>query len=112
MEDCLFCKIAKKEIPAKIIYENEEILAFQDQNPIAPLHLLVIPQKHIPTINHIETEDKELLWNLFSAAKKIAQDQGVAETGYRLIFNVGRDAGQTIDHLHLHLLGGKILSWE
>jgi len=108
---CIFCKIINQEKPADIIYQDEEVLAFKDIDPKAPVHILIIPKKHIPAINHIESHDKELVGKLFLAAKKIAKDQAVAETGYRLLFNVGRDAGQTVDHLHLHLIAGKKLPW-
>ena len=111
MEGCLFCKIIAKEIPTEIVYEDDDFLAFKDIKPMAPVHLLVIPKKHIPSINHLESEDKELIGKLFLTAKEIAKEQGLFDKGYRLIFNVGRDAGQAVDHLHLHLLGGKTLSW-
>lgn len=109
---CIFCKISDKELPSEIIYEDENFLAFKDIHPIAPLHLLIIPKKHIPTLDHIELHDKELIGGLILAAKKIAKDKGLASSGYRLVLNVGKDAGQTVDHLHLHLLGGKKLLWR
>ncbi len=111
MKDCLFCKFANKEIPADIIYEDDDFFAFKDINPKAPLHLLIIPKKHIPSINYLELGDKELIGRLFLTAQKIARGQGVFDKGYRLIINVGEDAGQTVDHLHLHLLAGKTLPW-
>ncbi len=111
MKNCVFCKIAKKEAPAKILYEDDKIMAFKDTIPKAPLHILIIPKRHIRTVDHIELQDKELIGELFVVAKKIAREQGVSETGYRLLFNVGRDAGQTVDHLHLHLLAGKKLTF-
>lgn len=111
MENCLFCKIANKEIPAEIVYEDDKVIVFKDNKPVAPVHLLCVPKKHIQSVNHLNIEDKGLVGELFLTAQKIAREQGVAETGYRLIFNVGKDAGQTIDHLHLHLLGGKKLFW-
>lgn len=106
MEQCIFCKVVNKEAPAQIVHEDELILAFKDIFPKAPVHILIVPKKHIETLDHIEAADKDLIGELFIAAKKIAKEQGVSETGYRLIFNVGPDAGQTVDHLHLHLLGG------
>ena len=106
MEQCIFCKIVNKEAPAQIVHEDERILAFKDIFPKAPVHILIVPKKHIETVAHIGPDDKELIGELFVAAKKIAKEQGVSETGYRLIFNIGRGAGQTVDHLHLHLLGG------
>ena len=111
MEQCIFCKIANKEIPAEIIYEDDKIIAFGDIKPVAPLHFLIIPKKHIATVDHLEFKDKQLIGELFLVAQKIAREQTVAESGYRLIINVGRDAGQTVEHLHLHLLGGKKLPW-
>ncbi len=111
MKDCLFCRIIKKELSADIIYEDDDFLAFKDINPKAPLHLLIIPKKHIPSVNHLKLEDKELIGKLFLTASKIAKDQGVFNKGYRLIINVGEDAGQAVDHLHLHLLAGKTLLW-
>ena len=108
---CLFCKIANKEIPAEIVYEDDKVLAFKDIEPKAPVHFLIIPKKHIPSIDHLELQDKELIGELFFVAQKIAKEQRISQTGYRLIFNVGKDAGQTIDHLHLHLIGGEKLAW-
>ncbi len=106
MEDCIFCKIVKKEVPSDIVYEDEKIIAFKDIKPVVPVHILIIPKVHISSVNHLESKDRELLGELFLVARKIAKDQGVTERGYRLVFNVGRDAGQTVDHLHIHLLGG------
>ena len=107
--DCIFCKIIKKEIPASIIYEDDNIIAFNDIEPKAPVHVIIIPKKHIPTISEIGPEDKELVGEILLVAPKIARQKGVSETGYRLIVNKGKDAGQTVDHLHFHLLGGKKL---
>ncbi len=107
--DCVFCKIINKELTAEIIFESEKLLAFQDINPVAPVHLLIVPKKHISSINHLKAEDKELIGEMFLMAQEIAQEKKVVQTGYRLIFNVGKDAGQTVDHLHLHLIGGKKL---
>ena len=106
--DCVFCKIVKNEIPANFVYKSENVLAFRDTNPSAPVHILIIPviEKHIDSINQIEDEDREIISELFIAAKKISKDLGISETGYKLVFNVGRGGGQIIDHLHLHLLGG------
>ncbi len=109
--DCIFCKIANKEMPSEIVYEDDEVVAFKDIKPVAPVHLLIITKKHIPSVDHLQTEDRELIGGLFLVAQKIAREQGVAETGYRLVFNVGPDAGQTVDHLHLHLIGGHKLPW-
>jgi len=103
--ECLFCKIIKKEIPSEIIYENDKVIVFKDIHPKAEVHLLILPKKHIVSVNHLEEEDKELMGELISTAQKIAKEKKL--TGYKLIINVGREAGQIIDHLHLHLLSGK-----
>ncbi len=109
MEDCLFCKIVKGEIPSTKVYEDEFVYAFKDINPEAPVHILVIPKKHIGSINKIEKEDEELIGKIFTTIKKVAKDQGIAESGYRVVSNCGKDAGQTVMHLHFHILGGKTL---
>ena len=109
MLSCIFCKIINKEIEKVLIYEDDKIIAFEDIEPKAPVHLLIIPKKHILSVDQLAPEDKELIGELVLVAKKIAMEKGVAESGYRLIFNIGQDAGQTIDHLHLHLLGGRKL---
>jgi len=109
--ECLFCKIVNKEIPAEIIYEDDNFIVLKDIEPKAPIHLLVVPKKHIPSVNHLELKDKTLIGELFLVAQKIAKEKGVDKTGYRLTLNVGKDAGQTIDHLHLHLMGGGKLPW-
>jgi len=106
MQDCLFCKIINKEVPVEIVYENNKVVVFKDIHPKAPIHLLIVPQKHIPSVDHLEIQDKELIGELFLTAQKIAREQRIAQTGYKLVFNVGRGGGQVIDHLHLHLLGG------
>ena len=105
MRNCLFCKIANKEAPAKIVYENERVIAFKDIHPRAPFHLLIVPKKHIQSVDHLKLKDQKLIGELFLVAQKIAR--GKKLKGYKLIINVGRPAGQLIDHLHLHLLGGK-----
>ena len=109
MEDCLFCKIIKGDIPSTKVYEDEFVYAFKDINPEAPVHILVVPKKHIKSINEIEEIDKNLIGKIFFAIKKIAKEQGVAEQGYRVISNCGKDAGQTVMHLHFHILGGRKL---
>jgi histidine triad (HIT) family protein len=106
MSDCLFCKIIKKEIPSEIVYEDGSITVFKDINPAAPVHLLVVPTTHIPSVQAMQTEDELLLGKLFSGAKKAAEIMGIATTGYRLIVNNGPDARQEILHLHMHVLGG------
>ncbi|EIJ36022.1 histidine triad nucleotide-binding protein [Thiothrix nivea] len=111
MSNCLFCRIVAGEIPAKIAYEDDDVLAFHDINPQAPLHVLIIPRKHIATINDLATDDAELVGRLYLAAKKIAAEAGYAEEGYRVVMNCGADAGQTVFHIHLHLLAGRHLTW-
>jgi len=106
MKNCIFCKIANKILPAEIVYEDERVLVFKDIEPQAALHLLIIPKKHIPSVDHVGIEDKALMGELILVAQKIAQEKKLE--GYKLQINVGRSAGQLIDHLHLHLLSGKI----
>ena len=109
MEDCLFCKIIKGDIPSTKVYEDEFVYAFKDINPEAPVHILVVPKKHIKSINEIEEIDENLIGKIFLAIEKIAKEQGVAEQGYRVISNCGKDAGQTVMHLHFLILGGRKL---
>jgi histidine triad (HIT) family protein len=111
MSQCLFCRIAAGEIPANILYSDEDVLAFRDINPQAPLHALVIPRKHIATINDLQADDAALVGKLFLAAKQVAKEAGYAEDGYRVVMNCGLDAGQTVFHIHLHVLAGRALSW-
>ena len=106
MEDCIFCKIIKKEIPATILYEDDEIIAFKDINPAAPIHTLVIPKKHIPSLVELEKEDELLVGRIYTVINKLAENQGVKESGYRVIVNCGKDAGQEVMHLHFHILAG------
>ncbi len=108
---CLFCKIISKEIPAKIVYEDEHALAFEDINPQAPVHILVIPKKHISTSLDIAPEDYELIGKLIEIANKLARENSVAEKGFRVVLNCNREAGQTVFHIHLHLLGGRAMHW-
>jgi len=107
--DCIFCKIVKGELPSSKVYENDKVVAFHDIHPAAPKHVLVIPKKHIASMNEAAEEDRELLGELFLAAKHIAKELGIAESGYRLINNCGPDGGQVVYHLHLHVLGGEKL---
>lgn len=109
---CLFCSIAEGSIPSAKVYEDEKVYAFKDIAPQAPVHVLIIPKKHIESAQAVTEEDNELLCSMFAAARHIARELGVDETGYRLITNVGADAWQTVPHLHLHLLGGKALKWD
>ena len=111
MASCIFCKIGEHTIPAKMIYEDDRCFAFHDIHPKAPVHVLVCPKKHIPTLNDVTPEDHPDLAHLFEVAAKIAKDLGVDERGYRTIFNVNAEAGQTVFHLHLHVMGGRVLSW-
>ena len=109
MEDCIFCKIIKREIPASIVYEDDEIIAFKDIQPAAPIHILVIPKKHIPSLVELETEDEKVIGRIYTVINQIAEEQGVKEKGYRVIVNCGKDGGQEVGHLHFHLLAGKKL---
>ncbi len=111
MGDCLFCKIIEKTIPAKIVYEDEHALAFEDINSQAPVHILVIPKKHIPTILDLEEEDDNRLGHVFKVANKIARDKGIAERGFRLVTNCNPESGQTVYHIHFHMLGGRPMHW-
>lgn len=109
MEDCLFCKIIKGEIPSSKVYEDDEILAFNDINPAAPVHVLVIPKKHIVNVNEIKKEDEALIGSIFTKIPMVAEKAGIKESGYRIITNCGKDSGQEVMHLHFHILGGKKL---
>jgi histidine triad (HIT) family protein len=111
MSDCIFCKIAAGEIPAELIYEDELVVGFRDLNPQAPTHVLLIPRKHIATINDVQPEDEPIIGRLYSAAAKVAKQKGFAEQGYRTLINCNDDGGQTVFHIHLHLLGGRRMSW-
>lgn len=105
-ENCIFCKIASKEIPEEALYESDRVIAFRDIHPITPVHILIIPKKHIGSIAKLSDEDKDLMGEMILAAKKIAENLGIAERGYKLLFRVGQDGGQTVPHIHMHLLGG------
>ena len=111
MSDCLFCKIIKGEIPGDIVYENNHVLAFNDINPIAPTHILIIPKGHISTLNDLEEEHTQIMGELFLAAKAIANDKGFSDSGYRTVFNCNKDAQQTVLHIHLHLIAGRQMTW-
>lgn len=111
MSDCLFCKMIAGEIPTDCIYQDEHIFAFRDINPQAPLHVLIIPKIHIATTNDLEPEHGQLLGNMFMTAKKIAKDEGVAESGYRAVINCNAGAGQSVYHIHMHLLAGRQMNW-
>jgi len=111
MTDCLFCRLVAREIPAQIVFEDGDLLVFKDVNPQAPLHLLIIPKKHIATINDLSRADDELVGSMFRRAAALAKDHGYSERGYRTVFNCNRDAGQTVFHVHLHLLAGRGFTW-
>lgn len=111
MNDCIFCKIAAGEIPADIVYDDGEVLAFRDINPEAPVHLLLIPRRHIATLNDLNEADAALVGRLYLAGQQIAAELGVAESGYRTVINCNRDAGQLVFHIHMHLLAGRELGW-
>jgi histidine triad (HIT) family protein len=108
---CLFCKIIDKEIPSNTVYEDEHVLAFEDLTPQAPVHILIVPKKHISTSLDIQEEDNKLIGRMFRAANAIAKEKGIAEKGFRTVMNCNRDAGQTVFHIHLHLLGGRVMHW-
>ncbi|MBT3216016.1 MAG: histidine triad nucleotide-binding protein [Candidatus Marinimicrobia bacterium] len=111
MDDCLFCKIAAGFIPSELILDRENVVAFRDINPQAPTHILIIPRKHIATLNDLEENDAELMGEMVLAAKDLAEQEGIAESGYRTGFNCNADAGQTVWHVHLHLMGGRKFNW-
>ncbi len=111
MTDCLFCKIRDGEIPADIVFENDDVLAFRDVNSQAPTHILLIPKKHIATVNDLSAEDESIMGKLFSTAKSLAADEGVSDEGYRLVVNCNEKAGQTVFHIHMHLLAGRSMTW-
>jgi histidine triad (HIT) family protein len=108
--DCIFCKIIASKIPSDIIYQDEELVCFRDINPQAPIHLLIIPKKHIPSLTSLSEADLPLMGHMIALANKLARDEGISETGYRLAINCGEWGGQLVPHLHLHLLGGRRLS--
>jgi histidine triad (HIT) family protein len=107
--DCIFCKIVAGQIPANKVYEDEQVLAFHDIQPKAPVHVLVIPKKHLVSVNGLHADDAAMLSHLFAAVQEVAKATGVAETGYRTLTNTGKNAGQVVPHLHFHVMGGKML---
>ena len=107
MEDCLFCKIIKGEIPSTKVYENEKVYAFRDINPVAPVHILVVPKKHVDSLSDLTEEDKEYVWEIHKAMNIIAEKEEFKENGYRVVVNCGKDAGQQVMHLHYHILAGE-----
>ncbi|MBI5462314.1 MAG: histidine triad nucleotide-binding protein [Gammaproteobacteria bacterium] len=111
MSDCLFCKMAAGEIKPDIVYEDADVFAFRDINPQAPTHVLVVPKTHIATLNDLQPEQAALIGKLYLAARQIAEQDGIAERGYRTVMNCNREAGQTVFHIHLHVLGGRGMHW-
>ena len=111
MESCLFCRIIRGELPSQTVHKDDLVVAFKDIHPQAPVHVLVVPRKHIATLNDVQEADKDLIAHMFQTAKTIAKQSGVDEKGYRAVFNVSAEAGQTVYHLHLHIIGGRRLSW-
>ena len=110
-QDCIFCKIVEKKIPAKLVHEDKLAVAFEDINPQAPTHLLIVPKKHIRDIHSIQQDDRELIGHLFFIAQTIGAKLGLDKPGYRMVINNGRDAGQAVFHIHLHVLSGRAFSW-
>jgi len=109
--DCVFCKIVEGDIPAEKVYEDDEFLAFSDIDPQAPVHVLVIPKRHIPNISEVTSEDSDLVGRLVATGNRVARENGIAEKGYRLVINSGPHGGQAVDHIHLHVLGGRKMKW-
>jgi len=110
MNECVFCRIARGEAPARIVYQGEDVTAFHDQNPQSPVHVLIIPNRHIRGVEAVEAQDEPLLGKMFTVARRVAEELDVAD-GYRLVVNNGRAAGQSVFHLHMHLLGGRVFRW-
>ena len=111
MSDCLFCKFINGEIQPNTVYEDDEVLAFRDINPQAPTHILVVPKRHIATLNDLQSEDGALIGKLYLTAQRIAREEGIDEAGYRTVVNCNEQAGQSVFHIHLHLLGGRAMRW-
>ncbi|MBP2653866.1 MAG: Purine nucleoside phosphoramidase [Firmicutes bacterium] len=109
--DCIFCKIVNRDIPAKIIYEDEYVIAFPDVSPAAPVHILVIPKRHIPNLTEVSPEDAALMGHIMTTIPKIAAEAGLADNGFRTVINTKDDGGQTVHHLHCHVLGGRFMKW-
>jgi histidine triad (HIT) family protein len=111
MADCLFCKIISREIPGSIVYEDDRIVVFNDINPQAPTHVLVVPRRHLASLDELQASDDQIVGEMVRRAAAIARERGIAKGGYRTVFNTNRDAGQTVFHIHLHLLGGRAMHW-
>ncbi len=111
MKDCLFCKIIAGELDTDLVYEDEKMVAFADINPQAPVHLLLVPRKHIPTLVDLEEEDYSLIGHIYKAANQLAREKGLADDGFRVVSNCKDNGGQTVGHIHFHLLGGRFMQW-
>ncbi|MDI3508311.1 MAG: histidine triad family protein [Clostridiales bacterium] len=111
MADCIFCKIASGEIPSQIVYQDDAVVAFKDVNPQAPVHILIIPRQHIPSLMDLDEASATVVSHIMVVAKNLAQQFSIAESGFRIVSNCGADAGQSVDHIHFHLLGGRSLQW-
>lgn len=111
MQDCVFCLISNKKIPSEIVYEDDELIAFKDNNPEAPVHILIIPKKHIPSLMELNDCDMHLMPKIFDTARKLAREFKIDKSGFRLVCNCGKDGGQSVGHMHFHLLGGRALKW-
>jgi histidine triad (HIT) family protein len=111
MVDCIFCKIANGKIPSDKVYENENVYAFEDLNPVAPTHVLIVPKEHVKSLDEMEDAHQSLLGEMMLTAKKIAKSKGLSEDGYRVVNNIGKAGGQSVDHFHLHVIGGRNMQW-
>jgi histidine triad (HIT) family protein len=111
MEDCIFCKIVRKEILAKIVYEDDRIIAFEDIQPQAPIHILLIPKEHFTSLNALSEDKENLIGSIFLSARRIAEERGIKDRGYRIVLNTGKESGQEVFHIHFHLLGGRRMTW-
>lgn len=109
--DCIFCKIASGEIKGNVVYRDDKVTAFRDLNPQAPIHVLIIPNDHVPGVSEMSLEQAAVMADLARAAREVAEQEGIARSGFRLVFNSGPDANQTVDHLHMHLIGGRAMQW-
>jgi histidine triad (HIT) family protein len=110
-EDCLFCKIVRHELDAKEVYRDDQVVAFEDIRPVAPVHVLIVPSEHVPSVKDLRPENGDMLFRLVDTANRIARERGIDREGYRLVTNTGPQAGQSVYHMHLHLLGGRSMNW-
>lgn len=111
MSDCIFCRIVERTLPSRVVHEDDQAIAFEDVNPQAPVHILIIPRRHVASLEELSVADASLLGHLMLTSARIAKQKGLAESGHRLVVNTGREGGQTVFHLHLHLLGGRPMNW-